>query len=56
MLSIQHEKITMKISVIKNSLSNLDYTDISEINRQEIDSVLYGIQVLETKKVWVGRI
>ncbi len=50
MLSMQHQKIATKISARINSLSNLDYNDISEINRPQIDFVLYRIQVQEIKK------
>lgn len=44
------ERTKTKISAIKNSLSNLDYENIDEINRQEIDSVLSGIKKIETDK------
>jgi len=44
------EQTKTKISAIKNSLSNLDYTDINELNRQKIESVLFGIEEIETDK------
>lgn len=44
------EQTQSKISAIKNSLSNFDYNDIDEVNRQKIDFVLYGIEKIENDK------
>jgi hypothetical protein len=39
-----------KISAINISLSNLEYNDLDEVDRQKIDVVLYGIEKIETDK------
>ncbi len=44
------EQTNTKISAIKNSLSELDYNTINEINRQIIESVEYGIEKIENDK------
>ena len=44
------EQTTAKISVIKNTLSNLVYYDLDKASRQKINLIRYGIEKIENDK------